>query len=866
MFDQYRLLKAEQPDALLLYRMGDFYELFFEDAVTAAPILDIALTSRNRNDPEPIPMAGVPHHAVASYIDKLTEAGLRVAIAEQVEDPAKAKGLVKRRIVRVVTPGVTFDPTALPAARRPWLAAVCRAPSGKRSGESGYGLAFLDVSTGDLRVTAVGQLPMAVAELQRFDPRELLLGPTVGVQTAHELPGAIRSEVDPTVWDSQEALREVCQVLEVASVEGFGLAKEGPAVVAAAAVLRYARDQLDGRLGNVHRIDAYEPDGFMVVDDTTRRNLEITRTLIGNRRRGSLLGLMDRTATSMGSRRMADWLAFPLQQAEPIAARQRAVGSLVKERAACAELRDALAQVADIERISARVAQGTAHARDLAGLRRSLLAVPTALQAIGGVQPLAPMLPDDVCAEVAEDLAAWLVEEPPISITEGGLIRPEADVELAELTALALDGMTIIGRLEDKERKATKIGSLKIKRNKVFGYFIEITAAHLHKVPDRFLRKQTLSTCERYITPELKEIEEKVLSADERRKQLELLRFRELRDRVSRASERLQRLADALADLDVLAALAEVAVRHRWVAPSIEAEPTLQITGGRHPMVEASLDEERFVPNDVSLHAEERRLIVLTGPNMSGKSTVLRQTALVVLLAHVGSYVPAEAAQVGLCDRIFTRVGAADDLRRGQSTFMVEMSETAAILHNATERSLVVLDEIGRGTSTFDGLAIAWAVAEDLVDRIGCRAMFATHYHELCELAQVRGPVVNQSVAVTESDGQILFLRRLKEGGASRSYGIQCARIAGLPKHVTGRAAALLTHFEKHTPAEDRAQLMLFAVGGHDPSKDEEEEASPTPAPLDSALRAAVQALDPDEMSPRQAHQALYALRELLEE
>ena len=847
MFEQYYALKGKQPDALLLFRMGDFYELFFDDAVVAAPILDIVLTSRNPNDANPIPMAGVPHHSVGAYIEKLTEAGHRVAIAEQVEDPAKAKGLVKRDIVRVVTPGVTFDPTALAADRRPWLVAV-----GPRLA-SGFGVSFLDVSTGDLRLTTVSQLAHVVAELERMEPREALLGPDVDLQTLKQpLKGVTNQRGRRDHMDRRRGASRAARGPRRRVIGGIWSSRRRPGTAARGGGRALRPHPNGGRLGNVHRLRPYRTDGFMVVDETTRRNLEITRTLMGGSRRGSLLGLIDRTCTSMGSRRLADWLAFPLLEPTAIAARQACIAALVDAPGVRNALRERLSEVADVERIAARVAQGTAHARDLAALQRSLAAIPALVSALGDVDALNAYHPADVCSDVQGDLGAWLVEEPPQSVTEGGLIRPEADPELAALTALALNAVGVISELEDKERKATQIPSLKIKRNRVFGYFLEVTSAHLHKVPSRFLRKQTLSSCERYITPELKELEEKVLGADERRKELEYERFKELRERVSTASARLIALAGALAELDVLATLAEVAVQGRWVRPTLDGGLTLRIEGGRHPMVEAALDEERFVPNDIALDVETRRLVVLTGANMSGKSTVLRLTAIIVVLAQVGSFVPATAAHIGVCDRVFTRVGAADDLRRGRSTFMVEMSETAAILHHATPRSLVVLDEIGRGTSTFDGLAIAWSVAEDLVDRIRCRAMFATHYHELCELAELRPCVANQSVAVAEIDGEIMFLRRLKEGGASRSYGVQCARIAGLPKAVLTRASALLKRFERRSPSETH-QLGLFA-----------DAPAATFEPASDPLRLLLEEINPDDLTPRQAHAALYRLRALL--
>ncbi|MEN0064486.1 MAG: DNA mismatch repair protein MutS [Myxococcota bacterium] len=851
MMDQYHSLKASVPDAILLFRMGDFYEMFHDDAVIAAPILDIALTARNKHDPEPIPMAGVPHHSVANYIERLTEAGHRVAIAEQVGEVPK-KGLVERRIVRVVTPGVTYDPRALPAQQRTWLVAVARH-------EQAYGVAFLEVSTGDLRVAELSQDAHVLAEVERLEPREALFGPGVPSSVVRAVSRQVRlvSEVDAEAWEPQAATDELAATVGVVPVDLGTVAR-----VCAGAVLRYAREQLGGDLSNVHGVEAYTPHAFMVIDEATRRNLELARTLIGQRRRGSLLDLIDKTQTPMGARTLGDWVASPLLATTDIEARQGCVAALVTEAPARRDLRAALSEIVDIPRIGARISQATAHARDLAALLRSLQAAPKVLQAIAGLAVLDSHRPTDLVDDVTQDLATWLVDDPPQSMTEGGMIRPEADPELAELHRLALDGVSIIAKLEAEEQEKTGIPSLKIKRNRVFGYFLEVTSAHLHKVPDRFLRKQTLSNCERYITPELKELEEKVLGADERRRALEYERFVELRQRVSAESARLLTLARALAGLDALASLAEVAAMRRWVQPTVDASQQLDIRAGRHPMVEAALDEERFVPNDVRLDPEHRSLIVLTGPNMSGKSTVLRQTAIIAVLAQMGSFVPADGAHIGVCDRVFTRVGAADDLRRGQSTFMVEMSETASILQHATDRSLVVLDEIGRGTSTYDGLAIAWAVAEDLVDRVQCRALFATHYHELCELAEVRGTVANQSVAVTEVDGQILFLRRLKAGGASRSYGIQCARIAGLPGPVIDRANALLSQFEERQPLAERRQLTLFAAGGPPPTSESAvpEVAKPEPDPVRDRLAG----VDPDDLSPRQAMELVYELRGLL--
>jgi len=851
MFEQYHGLKSAHPDAVLFFRMGDFYEVFFEDAELCAKVLDLTLTSRNKHDDDPIPMAGVPHHAAASYVQRLTDEGYRVAIAEQVEDPALAKGLVKREVVRVATPGVVFDPSALESREPNHLVAVSW-------GGRGLGVAFLDLSTGDLQCADVSDTAAAVGEIHRFEPKEALLHPSLAddpeLLAALARHQALLSEVPEEAWEPAIAARALADL-----VPG---ARPDPALTAAGALVHYARHVSGGELKNVSALRRYTPAGFMLLDDTTRRNLEISRTLIGGRRRGSLLWLLDQCATGMGSRALKGWLAFPLLDLGLIGERQRAVGALLTAGPEREALRRALREVADIERILARVSQGTAHARDLGGLRRSLLAVPGILRAVKQLVDLGPRLPSDPCADVAADLDRHLVDDPPISLTEGGLLRPGVNAELDELTGIASHGVGAMAALEERERAATGINSLKVRSNRVFGYYIEVTKANVHKVPKgRYQRKQTLSTGERYITTELKELEERLLGADERRKQLEYALFVELRDRVAEHTARLLALAKALAELDVLAALAEVAHRWRWTCPQVVEAPTLELRGGRHPVVEASLRDERFVPNDCVLDAEDRRLIVLTGPNMSGKSTVMRQVALSALLAQIGSFVPAETAVIGLCDRLFTRVGAADDLARGQSTFMVEMSETAAILHGATERSLVVLDEIGRGTSTYDGLAIAWAVAEDLAQRVRCRALFATHYHELCALAETERGVVNQSVAVGEHGDEIVFLRTLREGGASRSYGIQCARIAGLPPATIERAKGLLARFERNALRDERDQLSLF--GAWRPSG---AAASPPPEPLPpDLLRERLRALDPDALSPRDAHQLLYELRRLVD-
>ncbi len=857
MFEQYHRLKAVNPNALLFFRMGDFYELFFDDAKVAARELDLTLTARNKNDPDPIPMAGVPHHAAGGYIQRLIEAGHRVAIAEQVEDPALAKGLVKREVVRIVTPGVVLDPTQLDQRTPNYLAAVTCV---RHHGEERWGVALLDASTGELLGTEVGSADEAGAELGRLEPREVLYSNAdIERQLKRWVRGVVTSPPVEGSFEVQAARSVANQILGAVPDVGEAL------LCAVGGALSYGVTVSGGDLDNVSELGVYTASGFMVLDDTTRRNLELTRTLRTARRRGSLLHLLDRTVTAMGGRRLREWMAFPLLEPSAIASRRSGVTAFIEEPGIREAVRELLAHVADIERIVARVTQGTAHARDLAALGRALDVLPDIVATCSTEAALQARLPADLTEDVKEDIQTWLVAEPPQILTDGGLVPQGVHEELDRLTRLSLDGVSVLSELEERERHASDIPTLKLKRNKVFGYFLEVTRAHLHKVPDRWLRKQTLSNCERYITPELKELEDQVLGADEKRKRLELELFVALRERVAEQAARLGAVARRISEIDALAGLAEVAVARGWCAPTVDTSRALDIEAGEHPVVADSLTDTRFVPNDLELNPE-RRLIILTGPNMAGKSTVMRQAAIIVLLAQMGSYVPAARAHLGIVDRIFTRVGASDDLSEGQSTFMVEMAETATILHEATERSFVLLDEIGRGTSTYDGLAIAWSVAEHLAGHSKCRAIFATHYHELCDLADGLPAVVNQSVAVALEKGrdgeeEIVFLRSLREGGASRSYGIQCARLAGLPKPVVQRARRLLARFEKHAPRNDRQQLSLFGSAAAHPDAEPQEAEMPVAR---DPLREALEAIDPDDLSPRDAHRALYDLVDLL--
>ena len=843
MFVQYLELKEQEPDALLFFRMGDFYELFFEDAKLAAEVLELTLTSRDKGKENPIPMAGVPHHAARGYIQTLVERGYKVAVADQIEDPRQAKGLVKRAIVRVVTPGVRYHPEDLAPREACWLVSVVEI-------DGRWGMALLDVSTGDLRVTEPPDCSAVVEELVRCSPQEALLPEGVDLDG---LRGVCINRIPQHEFDERSALDALCARFEVRDLSGFGCQDLGPALAAAGALLDYAVNNLRGELPQLTRIRPYSVTGFMVLDAATRRNLELFKPLLGTARKGTLVHLLDRTGTAMGGRLLREWLAYPLLDLAGIRRRHDRVATLVESGPDRRRMRELLKEVADLERLAAKLAQETAHARDLVRLRVSLEALPELAQHTSRLPALASLVPEDLCPDVAARIAQCLVDEPPLPITDGGIIRMGVDPTLDELIQLSRDGKGIIAAMETTQREATGITSLKVRYNKVFGYFIEVSRANLHKVPDHFIRKQTLTNAERYITPELKEMEEKVLGADERRRALEHGLFTAIRSELAVTVPRLQALARAVAELDVVASLAEVASDLRYIRPEVDDSTVLDIEGGRHPVVEQQELGEAFVPNDLDLGSAGRRLLIVTGPNMSGKSTVMRQAALIAILAQMGSFVPAERARVGVCDRVFTRVGASDDLATGRSTFMVEMAETANILHHATERSLVVLDEIGRGTSTYDGLAIAWAVAEELHDRIRARTLFATHYHELCELADSRADVANVSIAVSQFGERIIFLRRLKEGGASRSYGIQCARLAGMPAPVVKRAKHLLLRLEKHAAANPTLQLNLFGARAA-PEPDEE---------VPDVLRDALGAFDPDVMSPREALDALYRLREL---
>ena len=834
MMRQYRDLHAQVPDALLFYRMGDFYELFGDDAVWTAAALELTLTTRDRDSANAQPMCGVPWHAADGYLRRLLELGKKVAIAEQVEDPRFAKGIVKREVVRVLSPGLT--PEGVEARDSSWLVAICGAPGA-------WGLAFLDASTGDLRAADVPDLPSLAGELARHTPREALVAAEADGPELRALLGDLCTTVVADARPDRAMLGR-----------RFGVATDslGPGLGAASMALRYASESLRADLRNVTALRTFQVGATLGLDEATLRNLELFRPLRGTGRKGTLLGLLDRTQTAMGGRLLRDWLAHPLVDVVELHTRFDAVEAFAAgPRGVAIPL---LGEVSDIERIASRLAQGVCGPRDLLALGLALQRV-AELHARLDVPALRARLPDDLVAEVGADITAWLVDDPPAGLDEGGVIRPGCDPALDRLRGLATEAKGAIAAMEERLRVETAIGSLKVRHNDVFGYFIEVTKANLAKVPATWHRKQTIANGERFITPELKEYEEEVSGADEARIRLEGEHFRALRERAALQVPRLQAVARGVAELDVLSTFAELAAVNRWVRPVFDESGEIELIGSRHPVVEVLRREERFVPNDIRL-GDLARVVLLFGPNMAGKSTVMRQVALAVVMAQIGCPVAARSARLELVDRLFVRVGASDDLARGQSTFMVEMGETANILAGATSRSLVLLDEIGRGTSTYDGLAIAWAVAEDLHDRVRARTMFATHYHELAALAESSSRAQAMHVAIAESGDELRFLRVLRAGPAPGSFGIQIARLAGLPAGVVTRATRLLRQLEKARPRSEATQLSLF---GGTPSAD-----SPPPAaPLVDAVRAALLDVNPDALSPREALAVLYDLRRI---
>lgn len=855
--EQFRRAKKEAPGALLFFRMGDFYELFHEDAVVAARELGLTLTSRSKGSAQPIPMAGVPVRAAEGYLVRLVRKGLKVAICEQLQDPREAKGIVERGIVRIVTPGTLTEENALDARTSNYLASLV--VSQERAG-----LAWVDLSTGRLQGCDL-QVDRALDELARVGPSELLVAPEVLERHADwraelvERMGISVTERESWRFAQDTALRTLTRHFRVKSLEGFGVEAESTLVAAAGALIEYVAETQRATCEHILRIEPVLPDSFLLLDRATRQCLELVETQREHRREGSLLEVLDATLTPMGARTLREWLLHPLRDVAAIRERQSGVAELVESPFLREDLRQQLDSVHDVERLCGRISTGRANGRDLVALRHSLEVVPhLAGKLVDTHSPALARLAAalDPLDDIVDRIRRTLVDEPPLPLKEGGLVRRGFAPELDELHQIAGDARSWMARFQAEESARSGIPGLKIGFNSVFGYYIEVPRGQIERVPEGYIRKQTVKAAERYVTPELKEFEDKVLNAETLSVEREYEIFQDLRLAVAAELPRALATARALAELDTLAGLAHVAASNRYVAPEVDEGDEIRIVDGRHPVIERSTSCESFVPNDAHLDLSGRRLTILTGPNMAGKSTYIRQVALISLLAQIGSFVPAAEARIGVVDRIFTRLGAGDDISRGESTFMVEMVEIANILNNATRRSLVILDEVGRGTSTFDGLALAWAIAEYLHERTGSRTLFATHYHQLTDLSSRYEGVVNRNVAVREWGDEIVFLHKIVEGGTDRSYGIHVARLAGVPTAVLERARGILADLERDE--EGLAQRILAGA-----STPRGRPASPVQLglfPTRSAVELELEALDPDRLSPMDA---LLALREL---
>ncbi len=891
MLQQYLEIKERYPDAILFYRMGDFYEMFYEDAEVASRILEITLTSRDRNKEDAVPMCGVPVHAAENYLTRLVLSGKRVAVCEQVEDPKSAKGLVKRDVVRVVTPGLITTEGSIGAKTNNFLVAL-RPPETRGP----WGISCLDISTGEFRLTEVDGEEAVLAELFRLEPAEILLPESLrdkgfAARAVRVLPNAFVTYRADSWFRRKRARELIKEQFSAISLDGFGLSGFSTGIDAAGALLAYAHETQKSQASHITSISPYWLGDHLVIDEATKRNLELVANAVDQSVHGSLLDVLDMTVTPMGGRLLRKWILYPLRDKAAIEERLDAVEALKRDDSRRKRLRKAMRHVHDLERLIARTVLGTANARDLLSLGESLSGLPELRSCLDEicaewrgdhdsekgtdetVRPVCRLGSLLVSLDLLDDVAGLIKrairQDCALHLREGRLIAPGYNAELDELVALQKDGRSFIAGVEARERERTGISSLKVGYNKVFGYFIEVPKSQSAKVPDDYIRKQTLVSAERYITPEIKEIEAKILTAQERRLVLEYELFQQVRAKVAENRRRIQTTAAVIAELDCLASLARAAIVYNYVRPEITEQNMVDISEGRHPVVERTIDSP-FVPNDISLDHDKVRLVLITGPNMAGKSTVLRQTALIVLMAHAGSFVPAARAKVGLTDRIFTRVGATDYLARGQSTFMVEMSETANILRNATARSLVILDEIGRGTSTYDGLSIAWAVAEHLLGRDGgqgTKTLFATHYHELTELAHRYDTVLNMHVAVKEWENRIVFLHRLREGATNKSYGIQVAALAGVPDTVVRNAIEILERIERQAEAGKAAGSGKDGVLRPRPVVRITQQALPLEIEVEHAckeIRERLLEVDVNNMTPVQALNLVAELKEMV--
>jgi len=874
MMQQYMAIKEQYKDCILFYRLGDFYEMFYDDALTASRELEITLTGKNCGQEERAPMCGVPYHAVDVYLNKLVAKGYKVAICEQAEDPKQAKGIVKREVIRIVTPGTNLSQQALDEGRNNYL--MCLVYDNNQ-----FGLAITDISTGDFYTTEVATLKELYDEIHRFSPSEIICNDSFYMSGASlddfkdRLHVSV-STLDTWYMDEAVSVQKIKEHFKVDSLDGLGLTDFPSGTLAVGALLLYLYETQKNTLDNLTKITPYRSGGYMIIDSATNRNLELIETLREKQKKGSLLWVLDKTKTAMGARLMRNWIEQPLIEKKKITARQDAVEELYNDMITREEIREYLNAVYDLERLVTRISYRTANPRDLIAFKTSLGMIPPVKQLLSQAKSAELKEIDERmdCLEDIYDLIEKSIQdEPPIMIREGGMIKEGYNEDVDKFRLSRTEGKTWLAELEAREKEKTGIKNLRVRYNKVFGYYLEVTNSYKELVPQDWTRKQTLANAERYITPELKELEDMILGAEDKLAALEYDLYCEVRDSIGEQVVRIQETAKAIAHLDVLASLACVAQSNDYVRPSINTKGVIDIQGGRHPVVEKMNNNQMFIDNDTYLDNKNHRISIITGPNMAGKSTYMRQSALIVLMAQIGSFVPAKSANIGIVDRIFTRVGASDDLASGQSTFMVEMTEVANILRNATSRSLLILDEIGRGTSTFDGLSIAWAVVEHISNPklLGAKTLFATHYHELTELEGKLDSVNNYCIAVREQGDDIIFLRKIIRGGADKSYGIQVARLAGVPDSVIDRAKEISSWLEE-TDVTDKAKNLQVRTSAK--KKEVVREAVPAEKqmslfdiyPADHPVLKELAGLDVSNMTPIQALNTLYELQKRLKE
>ena len=860
MMQQYHKIKEQYPDSILFFRMGDFYEMFEDDAKIAAKRLDIALTSRNKGSGEKTPMAGVPAHSAESYIAELIDQDFSVAICEQLEDPSEASGLVKRDVIRVITPGTIIENEILDSSENNFLTSVVKF-------EERIGISYVDISTGDFFITEIdGQKVEKVwDEIDRIKPREVIFDKTIEKSSKYEY---LANKLDFVVKNKdkmnyEKAYKILIDHFNTQSLSGFGCDDLRAGVIAAGQIMNFLKDTQKRTIFHINKLKRYNIDDYMVLDYSTRRNLELTSTIRENKKEGSLLSIIDKTTTAMGSRLIKRWINQPLIEKDRIIARLNAVDELSDNYLKMQEIKENLEEIYDLERILSKITYETANARDLAFLRTSLNKLPEIKESIKEFESeyINKLYKNfDTLEDLFTLIEESIVEDPPVTVREGNLIKKGYDQELDELRSMRDEGKDWITNLQKEERERTNISSLKVGFNKVFGYYIEVTNANLDKVPDDYERKQTLSNSERYITPELKEKEAKVLGAEEKINDMEYDIFVEIRNKISDNINRVKESATIISKIDVILSLGIVAIENNYCKPEINNSNKIEIKNGRHPVVEKMVTE-RFVPNDTFLDNEDNRFLIITGPNMSGKSTYMRQVALIILLAQIGSFIPAKRASIGLVDRIFTRVGASDDLTTGQSTFMVEMNEVSNIVNNATEKSLIILDEVGRGTSTYDGVSIAWAVTEYINDpnKIGARTLFATHYHELTELEEKHEGIKNYNVLVEEDEKGVHFLYKIEPGQADQSYGIEVARLAGIPQEIIINAERLLKKLE----SQNNQEKMKYKLEKKEEKKQKEQLEL---FKSESELEKKIKDFDILDVTPMEAMNFLYEIKKDLNE